>query len=437
MSLGKGQVTVFASPFGLGAESAVKEAIVRAENKPLPNPYPMLHHVQDILDQAFKSQKMFDVGDGLSLIVCRRGTGDYTLGISNNSLGELPFRIVSHIGSIQSVEEIPLDQSEKQAVGYLPEGFENAKIGISGENTIAGADIRIFRVRVQESGVTELAHSAPPQNPTNRFLPLRTMDPIQDEILLRPTFFQHFDGVAVDWKYVANRDSSTLKQEAVWIGLQKVRVLVDLTSGVNLFPDLRLTNNIEPDYARSMASVRDVMEKMQILGAHDLIVPLQRFVENNFSQQAAWDSFDTSMREICREAESRHITVYLRMAPYRAPKDIDEAMQFVHRVGATNLRLAPSTALLLDAKSNPQQIADAMKDRLGLWLVDTPASDVAGRLWNGYGPIAGSKNEEQLTALLRLNPNVPVLADVPYDNQDQEYLDAVTLDRILKDAAAY
>jgi hypothetical protein len=437
MSLGKGQVTVFASPFGLGAESAVKETIVRAENKPLPNPYPILHHVQNILDQAFKSQKMFDVGEGLSLIVCRRGTGDYTLGISNNSLGELPFRIVSHVGSIQAIEELPLDQSEKQAVGYLPEGYENAKIGVSGKNTIAGADIRIFRVRVQESGVAEIAHSTPPQNPTNRFLPLRTMNPIKDEILLRPTFFQHFDGVAVDWKYVANRDPSTLKQEAVWIGLQKVRVLVDLTSGVNLFPDLRLVNNIEPDYARSMASIHDVMEKMEILGAHDLIVPLQRFVENNYSQQAAWDSFDTSMLEICREAESRHITVYLRMAPSRAPKDINEAMQFINRVGATNLRLAPSTALLLAAKSNPQQIADEMKNRLGLWLVDTPASDVAGRLWNAYAPIAGSNYEQELAALLRLNPNVPVLADVPYENQDQEYLDAVALDRILKKAAAH
>jgi hypothetical protein len=436
MSLGKGQVTVFASPFGLGAESAVKETIVRAENKPLPNPYPILHHVQDILDQAFKSQKMFDVGEGLSLIVCRRGTGDYTLGISNNSLGELPFHIVSHVGSIQSIEELPLDQSEKQAVGYLPEGFENTKIGVSGKNTIAGADMRIFRVRVQESGVTEIAHSTPPQNPTNRFLPLRAMNPIKDEILLRPTFFQHYDGVAVDWKYVANRDPSTLKQEAVWIGLQKVRVLVDLTSGVNLFPDLRLTNNIEPDYVRSMASIHDVMEKMEILGAHDLIVPLQRFVENNFSQQAAWDSFDTSMREICREAGSRNITIYLRMAPSRAPKDIDEAMRFINRVGATNLRLAPSTALLLAAKSNPQQIADAMKDRLGLWLVDTPASDAAGKLWNAYGPIAGSNYEEELAALLRLNPNVPVLADVPYENQDQEYLDAIALDRILKKASA-
>ncbi len=172
MPLGKGLVTVFASPFGLGAESAVKETIVRAENKPLPNPYPILRHVREILDQAFEGQKLFDAGEGLSLIVCRRGTGDYTLGVANNSLGELPFRIVSHVGSIRAIDELPLDQSEKQAVGYLPEGFEKAQIGASGKDTIAGADIRIFRVRVQESGVAEIAHSIPPKNPKNRFLPL-------------------------------------------------------------------------------------------------------------------------------------------------------------------------------------------------------------------------------------------------------------------------
>jgi hypothetical protein len=436
MPLGKGLVTVFASPFGLGAESAVKETIVRAENTPLPNPYPILRHVHDILDQAFQSQKLFDAGEGLSLIVCRRGTGDYTLGIANNSLEELPFRIVSHVGAIQAIDELPLDQSEKQAVGYLPEGFENAKIGVSGKDTIAGADIRIFRVRVQESGVEEIAHATPPQNPTNRFLPLRGMNPIKDEILLRPTFFQHFDGVAVDWKYVASRDQSALKQEAAWIGLQKVRIVVDLTSGVNLFPDLRLVNNIEPDYARSMASIREVIEKMGILGAHDLIVPLQRFVENNISQQATWNGFDATMRDICREADAHHITVHLRLAPLRPPRDLNEAVQFVNRVGAPNLRLAPSTALLLAAKSDPQQIADALKDRLGLWLVNTPEFDVAGKMWNAYGPIAGSNQEEELAGLLRLNPAVPVLADVPYENQDQEYLDAVALDHILKRATA-
>ena len=81
--------------------------------------------------------------------------------------------------------------------------------------------------------------------------------------------------------------------------------------------------------------------------------------------------------------------------------------------------------MLLAAKSNPQQVADALKDRLGLWLVNTPAFDVAGKMWNAYGPIAGSNREEELAGLLRLNPDVPVLTDVPYENQDQEYLDAV------------
>ena len=98
----------------------------------------------------------------------------------------------------------------------------------------------------------------------------------------------------------------------------------------------------------------------------------------------------------------------------------------------SGLRLAPSTALLLAAKTSPREIADALKDRLGLWLVSAPSLDVAGRLWNACGPIAGSNHEEELAALLRLNPDAPVLADVPYENQDQEYLDAVALDRILK-----
>jgi hypothetical protein len=262
------------------------------------------------------------------------------------------------------------------------------------------------------------------------------MNPIKDEILLRPTFFQHFDGVAVDWKYVANRDPAALQQEAAWIGLQKLRVVVDLTSGVNLFPDLRLVNNIAPDYARSMASIREVVEKMGILGAHDLIIPLQRFVENNISQAATWDGFDATLREICREAGARQITVHLRLAPSRPPRDLNEAVQFVNRVGAPNLRLAPSTALLLAAKSDPGQMADALKDHLGLWLVNTPEFDLAGKLWNAYGPIAGSNQAEPLAALLRLNPNVPVLADVPYENQDQEYLDAVALDHILRNATA-
>ena len=274
----------------------------------------MLRHVRTVLAAAFQGQKYFDVGDGLSLITCRRGKGDYTLGISNNSLQELPMRIVSNVGPIKSVEELPLDQSEKQAVGYLPGGSEKAPIGVSGKDTIAGADIRIFRVRVEETGVEELSQAVPPPNPTGRFLPLRGMRGVKEEILSRPTFFQHFDGVSVDWKYLADREASTLLEEAAWLRLQKVRVLVDLTSGINLFPDLRLVNNIESEYRRSMESIRNVVAKMPAIGAHDLLLSLHKTVENNISLPDQWKGFEDSVREICRDTESGQITVYLRFA---------------------------------------------------------------------------------------------------------------------------
>ena len=60
------------------------------------------------------------------------------------------------------------------------------------------------------------------------------------------------------------------------------------------------------------------------------------------------------------------------------------------------------------------------------------AYDLENLMWNAYGPIAGSNRGEELAALLRLNPALPILTDVPYENQDQEYLDAVALNGILK-----
>jgi hypothetical protein len=260
------------------------------------------------------------------------------------------------------------------------------------------------------------------------------MQKIEDEILSRPTFFQHFDGVAVDWKYLADRETSVLQKEAVWLGLQKVRVLVDLTSGINLFPDLRLVNNIEPQYRASMETIRDVSTKMQAIGAHDLLLSLHKPVENNITLPDTWKAFEDSVRQICRDAASRQITVYLRFGSgNKLPGDLDEALQFIQKVDAPNLRLAPSTALLLESKTDLPQLAARLKGRVGLWLLNTPATDVAGRLWNAYGPVAGSGRAKDLAALFEIEPDSPILADVAYSSHDQEYTDAVELDTIQGD----
>ena len=120
----------------------------------------------------------------------------------------------------------------------------------------------MFAVKVQETGVEEIAHQAPPPRPRGRLLPLRHATSIKEEILARPTFFEHFDGVCVDWSYLHEREKAALQKEHGWLKRQGVRIVVDLSSGIDLYPTLRLMDNVHEDYTDSMAAIQDVLGKM-------------------------------------------------------------------------------------------------------------------------------------------------------------------------------
>ena len=432
VSCGKGSIIVFASPFGVSAEPMTKVPVVSETDKPLPKPYSLLKHVFYVLDEVFRSQMLFEVGDELSLIICRKGPGEYTLGICNNSLKAKPFQIISHCGPIKSVRELELEQSEKKSIGYLPYGFENTDIGTSDARNIAGGDIRIFSVRIHEENIEPIPHISPPPRPRGRALFLRGIKSIKEEILSRPTFFEHFDRVVVDWKYIRQQEKNVLQKQAGWISRQKLGVIVDLTSGINLYPDLRLVNNIEEEYLASISAIEDVMEKMGIIGAHDLILSLHRFPENNFTVEQSWKSFETTLRELCRKAEARGITVHLRMCPGKPPRNVKKAIQFIARVGAKNLHLAPSIGMLLAGKTNPEDIAHLLKGKVGLWLASAPDFDIAGRLWNTNAPIAEYKQKNVLADIISIAPDALLVLDGAHKNQDEEYLDVCALETVLR-----
>ena len=63
----------------------------------------------------------------LHLITCRKGPGEYTLGVFNNTWRELPLQIRSRCGPIESLRELPLDQSEQGAVGYTARGHRRRR----------------------------------------------------------------------------------------------------------------------------------------------------------------------------------------------------------------------------------------------------------------------------------------------------------------------
>jgi hypothetical protein len=427
---GKGDITVLASPFGVSAKeaegvgAALAGQLQNEVDKPLPKPYPLLKHARAILDQAFRAQMLFEAGEGLSLITCRKGSGEYTLGVTNNSWRARPFKIVSRCGPIESIHELTLDQSEKGAVGHLPEGLEKSDLGVSDGKNIAGGDVRIFAVRVKEENIEVIAHAVPAVRPQGRALPLRRAISLKEEVLLRPTFFEHFDSVVMDWRYLQEREPDQLKRESAWIRLQGLACLVDFTSGINLYPDLRLVDNIELDYAASLAAIEGVMAKMGALEARELILSLNRRPENGFTRDQTWQSFAQTLRRICERARAQQATVHLRLSVGAPSEDLRRVVELAGRVDALNFRLAPSTALLLSRKNDMAEFPEQIKDKVGLWLLSFPRTDLAGRVWDANAPIRECNDRRALAQILALAPEAPLVFDAVYKNLDEEYLDA-------------
>jgi len=423
VAAGRGMLTVLAAPFGVSSNRTDLN-LADGTDVPLSKPCPLLEHVRLVLDSVFRQHMLFDAGRHLSLIAGRKAPGDYLLCICNNSLWPQPLNIASNIGPIESMQEIPVDQSEKTAVGYLPEGFENASIGTSAADQIAGGDVRVFSVRVGEKQVQEIPHAVPPPRPKNRILSLRKAFSIKEEILSRPTFFQHFDGVMIDWKYLRQKETAALQKEAGWLLRNKVKIIVDLSSGINLYPDLRLVNNIESEYQASMAAIADVMNKMKLLGAADLILSIHRSIENNFSSTQFQTALQDTFEKLLQQAESLDLTLYCRPLPIAGKADnLSPAVDFIRKMGSPRLRLAANTALVWHKKNTPENLAEQLRGSVGLWLVAAPQYDLIGRLWNLHGLLAESEFKDPILALLGEAPDCPMIFDGNFENQDQEYMD--------------
>jgi len=435
IACGRGRVTIFASPFGVEPDPTPSPALRSETDKPLPKPFKIAPDVRLGLEAILRSQQPFTVqGEGLSLITCRKRAGEFTIGVANNTWREQPFRLESLYGRIESLRELPLDRSQAGAVGQTPEGVDTSNLGTNTANTIAGGDFRVFAVKLQETGVEEIEHRAPPPRPRGRLLPLRRTTSIKEEILARPTFFEHFDGVCVDWSYVHKRETATLQRESGWLKRQGLRLVVDLSSGVNLYPTLRLIDNLHEDYEASMATVSDVLAKMEVLGARDLILSLHRNPENNFTDDQTRAAFTATLKTLAAQAAQRGVTLHLRVGPGKPPGNMAEGLEWLSRVNAPNLKLALSTASL-EGQPPSAETASRLKDKLGFWLVAASRQDAAGKLWDAHAPLHLQRSPDDLAKWLALSPATPTVLEAICANQDEEYLEALNLEKTIAQAA--
>jgi hypothetical protein len=178
-----------------------------------------------------------------------------------------------------------------------------------------------------------------------------------------------------------------------------------------------------------MAVVNDVLAKMEILGVRDLLLPLHRHPETGFTKEQTEASFTATLKTLAPQAATRGVTLHLRVGFGKPPWSLDDALDWLDRVGAPNLKLAVCTALL-EHKSPSDKSETRLKGSLGFWLVAAPRSDVAGKLWDAHAPIHSAPKPDWLAQWLKLSAGTAMVLDALYESQDEEYLDAIALDRI-------
>lgn len=418
-----GKVTLIPSDWGVTATRQTKPNPRYSPEQPYVCPHPLTDEARRILDEALRAEALFMTNpdgkdDGLSVVTCRRGAGDYTLCVLNNTWTERPLKLTSHVGDILSVEELPTAGRERGAVGYLPEVMSNAVLGADSAATIAGGSTRIFRVKVDERGVRVLAEARAPANPRNRTLYLRSNDEIKVQLLRRPTFFRHYDSVMVDWRYVFNRDDDALRRERNWISLQGLDVLVDFRSALNVYPDFRFTEGVEEERVRSQAAFRKLLEKSALLGVKEIVIGTHGLSEQG---KGALAEMKKNMAAFARDAAKRGIVVRLANTAW----GLNTPEKFVGELKEPNLRVACQIGAF--QYIYPGQLLHRVRSaNSDFWFLGLAAeSDIPPDPYFSYcGRLAESrlKNLDQTIAHI-LDTGARIVFSADYPDVDSEYRD--------------
>lgn len=428
MDVGKGKLIVFSSNMGI-SDTAINLPVSSEIDVELKNPYPLLKHLKIILHEVFEAQKLFSVGEELSYIINRRSAGKYNLLVCNNTWEEKPLKIETQAGKIINLKENQLDNREIDETGYFPDGFEDLKTGKNSKKSIAGGSVRIFTVEIEEKNIDIIPHNKPEKNSQSRYLRIKDKEMIKHAILSRPTFFQHFCGIVLDWTYLDERSVETVKKEAGWISRQKLDIIVDFTSGLNLFPNLRLVNNDSIAYNKSMLTIEKVMEKMEILGSKNMILSPHRFVENNFTREEYISSFSSTLSETGKLAEEMGINVHLRLSINKS-LSLPVVSKIINDYKGDNLYIAPSLPYLSAGSGTDEYLKNDMLLKASMIFLSATKKDTFGQLISENAALIRLTDSGILEKVLDNYSSVKWIFEGNYSSWDDEYLDITYFNHI-------
>jgi hypothetical protein len=427
----------------------------------VPRPFPLLVSTRIVLGAALRDRTLFDVesaGTKPSLTwsasaLDANATG-FLLAISNPSYDPKPFKIQAGAGlptgTKLSLTEIAMDDAERHDVGFAPAGV--TAHGATSASEIDGGGIRMFRVGVG-SGVVQVLPPADERTATqgrNTWLRLNGGNPIasvNDAILRRPSLLQDVSGLVLPWRYVFSTDDAALARDAATAVNRKVELAVDATEAIVPFPHWRLSNESKSELSRSVAGLSTLIRKCGLLNAKSLILSLHKIPEFSKQSPAELESGQQhTLLVLAGLAENAGVTIHIRDAHKNLTPSISRLASFVEGVGSAFVRVAPSTALMLeDARPAMQQQYHSLfaQRNASLLLLSADMSDDAGTVYTSNGAIAelGDESAPRMAKAKAISivraavagareAGATVVLDAAFSSRDEELADVDALRKL-------
>lgn len=334
--MGKGGIMLSLTGYGLNEEPYPVENSLgwnsKGFNTYLERPYCLLNHFKAILDYLFSSVELFSVGDNLGYIVNYLDKGRYRIAVYNNTFKSLPFKIESKIGEIISIKELSTGNKLFHSMGYYPNNMKGEVNGKDDGQHIYGGDIRLFDVEIKDDRV-KIKDKIPQVSPVvNSYLTFSNMMFLKEQIRQMPTFFDYFDGVAIEGSAILGMDDVALQYQNEWYRLQSLDIAADLRHG--FYSGTWTFDVLSPNFQKTKDDLKKIARKLEMLyGKHFLFIPsiyqeqcpdeLIRscnisFVENNLGT-SNWTYGKNCKLLDCPDMEWEHI--YRAMLGYSPVKD--------------------------------------------------------------------------------------------------------------------
>ena len=213
--------------------------------------------------------------------------------------------------------------------------------------------------------------------------------------------------------------STRLEYEGAFLSRQNIHVLIDFTSGSNLYPDLRFCNNSVTQFTRSIERVNEVMTKAQTFLGVDtqFVFSLHRYPENFYTSDQCNNDFLYVLRNIT-QVDSR--IVYLRVGQdgiNRPPSDWNATLTLSKKI--PNLRLAVNTAWFVSQENYMTYI-----HQVNAWFVSSSSKDP----WDGstltYRDSLRNIDENERNAtrkiILESSSDIPLFLDFSVRQRQQD-----------------